>query len=148
MEKTFDFGKIDFYGKGRKVNKVEVSVELTEDECFRVSGEIWNSRHTDIECGGQCLDEIAQYIKGNETFDKIYKYWKLYHLNDLHAGTQKQEKALNDAGITNWANDYYKVCDYLESIGLLYDGDYKFGSGWLKYSIPEDDLNDIRSLLV
>ena len=148
MRKTFDFGKIDFYGKGRKINKVEVTIELTEDECFRASAMVWNSKHTDCKIGGQCLDEIAQYIKGNATFDKIYKYWDLYHLNDMHPGTEKQEEALEKAGITNWANDYYNVCDYLKSIDLLYDDGYKFGTGWLKRSIPDDVVRDIRNLLL
>lgn len=148
MEKVFDFGKIDLNGCGRKVNKVEVTVELTDDGVFTASALVWNSKHTDCEIGGQCLDEIAEFIKDNEIFNKIYKYWKLYHLNDMHPGTKAQEDALHEAGIENWANEYYKVCEYLESVGLLFDNGYKFGTGWLKYDIPEDDLMDIKNLLM
>ena len=74
MEKTFDFGKIDLNGCGRKINKVEVEVELTNDGRFTASASVWNSKHTDIECGGQCLDELVQFLKSNETFMKIYNW--------------------------------------------------------------------------
>lgn len=30
MKKVFEFGKIDFYGMGRKINKVTVEIELEE----------------------------------------------------------------------------------------------------------------------
>lgn len=43
----------------------------------------------DIRCGGQCLDHIAQYID-DEQFKIIYRLWKLYHLNDMHAECEHQ----------------------------------------------------------
>ena len=32
MKHTYDFGKIDYFDKGRKTNAVEVEVELTEEK--------------------------------------------------------------------------------------------------------------------
>lgn len=145
MRKRFTFGKIDFYGRGRKINSVEVDVELSDKGVFTASGTIWNSKHTDCVCGGQCLDTIAKYIK-NPTFKKIHGLWKQYHLNDMHAGTVRQEEALDAAGLTGYANNYRKCCDYLESIGLLVDDGYKFGTGWLKRDIPAEDLEEIKKL--
>ena len=145
MRKRFTFGKIDFYGRGRKINLVEVDVELSDKGVFTASGTIWNSKHTDCVCGGQCLDTIAKYIK-NPTFKKIHGFWKQYHLNDMHAGTVRQEEALDAAGLTEYANNYRKCCDYLESIGLLVDDGYKFGTGWLKRDIPAEDLEEIKKL--
>jgi len=87
MKKYFDFGKIAF-DSTRKINKVTVKVELKEKdgkEVFSVSGDVWNSKGTDIVCGGQCLDSLVPYLKGNKTFMQIYRLWKLYHLNDMHA---------------------------------------------------------------
>ena len=54
MKRTFNFGKIDYYGRGRKVNSVEVKVELSDKGVFTASANIWNSKHTDCVCGGQC----------------------------------------------------------------------------------------------
>lgn len=146
MKRTFNFGKIDYYGRGRKINSVEVKVELSDKGVFTASANIWNSKHTDCVCGGQCLDEVAKYIKSDK-FKKIYRLWELYHLNDMHPGTEKQEEALKAAGLESWANDYYKCCDYLESINLLVDDGYKFGTGWLKRDIPVEDVAEIEKLL-
>ena len=113
MKRTFNFGKIDYYGRGRKINLVEVEVRLSDDGVFTASATIWNSKHTDCVCGGQCLDEVAKYVKSDK-FKKIYRLWKQYHLNDMHAGTEKQEEVLKAAGLNSFANDYSKCCDYLE----------------------------------
>ena len=146
MERKFTFGKIDYYGTGRKINAVEVEVRLSDKGVFTASGTIWNSKHTDCVCAGQCLDTIAKYVKAPQ-FKKIHRLWKQYHLNDMHAGTVAQEEALEKAGLTGWASNYRECCKYLESIGLLEDNGYKFGSSWLKRDIPVEDLVEIKKLL-
>ena len=146
MRKRFTFGKIDFYGTGRKINAVEVDVELSDKGVFTASGTIWNSKHTDCVCGGQCLDTIAKYIK-NPTFKKIHRLWEQYHLNDMHAGTVAQEEALKQADLLGRNYDYIKCCDYLESIGLLEDNGYRYGTAWLKRDIPVEDITEIHNLL-
>ena len=65
----------------------------------------------------------------------------------MHAGTVAQEEALNAAGLTNYAASYKKCCEYLDSIGLLIDNGYKFGTGWLKREIPVEDIAEIEQLL-
>lgn len=92
MKKIFDFGKIDYTGTGRKSYPVTVEMEYTEHDGkkrFSVSGNIWNTRKTDIVAGGQCLDTIARYIK-TPLFKEIYRLWKLYHLNDMHPECEHQ----------------------------------------------------------
>ena len=92
MKRVFNFGKIDYYHTGRKTNLVEVEMSYTEKDdkkIFSVSGKIWNSRKTDIVCGGQCLDEIAEYIK-TPLFKTIHRLWKQYHLNDMHLECEHQ----------------------------------------------------------
>ena len=62
MKKTIDFGKIDFENRGEALNRVTVEMEYRESggkKRFSVSANVWNSRHSDIICGGQCLDTIA-----------------------------------------------------------------------------------------
>lgn len=85
MEKKFYFGKIAYSGSIER-ESVEVTVRYEKREkgyVFSASGNIWNNNHSDIRCGGQCLDTIAEYID-NPVFKEIHELWKLYHLNDMH----------------------------------------------------------------
>ena len=164
MRKIFNFGKIDFYGTGRKINKVTIEVNLRDTDKgpeFSASGDVWNSKHTDIVCGGQCLDELDEFaaLHDNPLFSKIYRLWKLYHLNGMNAGTVRQTKAVNDyLERTNSRYDYSQMCDYLKSIDLYEDKEYlfkygnelkpyRYGSSWLYRSIPDEDLKIIKELL-
>lgn len=90
----FSFGKVDWNGRGRKVNLITVEITLKMEEgknTFSASGDIWNASRTDCICGGQCLDEIAKYTR-SPLFKKIYRLWKLYHLNDMHPECEHQEE--------------------------------------------------------
>ena len=155
MKKTFNLGKIALYGK-RKINLVTLDIELNEKEgkpVFSASAMVWNSKKTDCLMGGQCLDDLYKNfiaIRNNKIFKNVYKFWKLYHLNDMHAGTIEQEKAIKD-----WENkgnkyDYTAACEYLKSINLYeveYNGKpYKYGHAWLYQAIPENDLKEIKAL--
>lgn len=150
ISKTFVFPKIAF-NRTRKINTPEIEMTLKEENgksVLSICGSIWNSKHTDIIAGGQCLDTMYKYLKHDKLFKEIYRLWKLYHLNGLHAGTIKQEQALDDAekaGVR--LLDYNDSCKYLESIGLLEDDGYKYGTKWLYRAIPEDDLTIIKNLL-
>ena len=110
MKRVFNFGKIDYYHTGRKTNLVEVEMSYTgkgDKKVFSVSGKIWNSRKTDIVCCGQCLDEIAEYIK-TPLFKTIHRLWKQYHLNDMHPECEHQaamgwlEKAAEEVTLYHW----------------------------------------------
>ena len=84
FEKTFDFGKIDYNGTGRRINKVTIDARLCDCDCdgklmFSAMGGIWNSKSTDIVRGGQCFNAIAEFIK-DPLFKKLYGWWKKYHL--------------------------------------------------------------------
>ena len=67
---------------------------------------------------------------------KIYSIWKRWHLNDMRAGTPRQERI-----IRRWEKmhkyDYTEACKVLENHGLLYDDGYKYGSAWLFEEVPE-----------
>lgn len=165
MRKRFNLGKIDYSGRGRKAYPVELEVELREDNferpVFSVCGTVWNTKHTDCVCGGQCLDTIAEYRRDLleagtvGTFNFLYNMWKKYHLNDMHSGTPEQEAAIEKWKAEGNKYDYTEVCKYLESIGLYeveyhgleYNGMYKYGHGWLYQSIEPDDLNRIFKVM-
>lgn len=181
MKKTINFGKIDYTGKGRKAYPVTVDVELRNqggEKIFRIDpktkeriytgettpeyvelsicGYIWNTRKTDICRCGQCLDTIAEYrnqLNDPELFDVLYKYWKLYHLNGMHAGTPEQEKAVNEWKEAGNKYDYTAVCEMLKERGLYeviftgcttgrrYENElYKYGHAWIIQELPGDVL--------
>lgn len=144
MKKTFELGKIAYYGRNR-VNLVEITVELrrrggeTTFTIDRKTGEktitgetpryvelsicggIWNARGTDCVCGGQCLDTIAEYrnqLTDRDLFDTIYSLWKKYHLNGMHAGTPEQETAIEEWKAAGNRYDYKAACEMLKERGL------------------------------
>jgi hypothetical protein len=165
MEKTFKLGKIAYYGKAKR-HAVELEVELkkgtrtalhwdtlepvegTDQFLFTASACIWNHKHSDIYCGGQCLDTINETFKRvNPIFKKIYPIWKKYHLNDLKSGTKKQIEALDQYQFKSGRYDYIEACEYLKSIDLYDDRGYKYGSAWLYQPLPEDVLQTILDVL-
>lgn len=188
MKKVFNFGKIDYTGTGRKAYPVSVSVELRKrggDKTFTVNsktkereytgnttpeyvelsicGTIWNTKKTDIVYGGQCLDTINEYrnqLADKDVFDELYKFWKLYHLNGMHAGTPEQEKAIEEWKSAGNKYEYTAVCEMLKERGLYevmfsgltvgrrYENElYKYGHAWIIQELPGDVLLRIEHLL-
>lgn len=151
MHKIISFGKIAYF-TNRRYNEVTVELELRQLDKgleFSCCGNVWNRRHTDIICGGQCLDELREYLHGNKLFMEIYDLWKKYHLNGMHAGTEKQENCLEEYCNKNNCPipQYEERCKILENNNLLYDNGYKYGSAWLFREIPEKDLNRIKEII-
>jgi hypothetical protein len=161
IEKRIEFGKIDVNGCGRLINRVTINFSIEykngnkTEPVFSASGDVWNSKNTDIVLGGQCLDELNEYplLKSNKTFQKILKFWHQYHLNDLNAGTPEQMKCINEhkAEINEEDGFYTKELNLLKKYGLdvveLNGKPYKYGTAWLYRPIPENDLNEILELL-
>lgn len=186
MEKIFAFGKIAFDGRA-KINPVEVEIEIIKkggEETFTVdrktgkrtvvgktpeymeftaSGSIWNRSHTDIVCGGQCLDIIAEHrneMTSPAVFDRIYTLWKKWHLNGAHAGTPEQESVVAEWKKAGNRYDFHTVCDMLKqrglyevaytgpSVGRYYNNEpYRYGSAWLIQELPPDVIEEINQLL-
>ena len=152
MKKTISFGKVA-YNSYRKINELTVELELRQNTegkyIFSACAFIWNIRKTNTICGGQCFDIMFKCLKDNKImnkqFERIYRLWSLHHMNNLHAGTERQEKALERAN--KLYADYRERCNYLKSVGLLYDDGYLYGSGWLYREIPQDDLKSIKEII-
>ena len=80
-------------------------------------------------------------------FDYILYIWEKYHLNDMKAGTQKQEALISAEGIRGDNYDYDKARETLEAFGLLNDRGYTYGTGWLYRPINPRELPEILELL-
>ena len=131
-----------------KESKKKRNTDLKEVESyFTFSASGWYKKE-DEEYGGQCLDK---FIKDNEViasdnfdiFSLIYKYWTVYHLNDLKPWTVEQVEYLKSVNFDCRAENLGKINEALEKQGL--QKDYKYGHAWLLQEIP---VNDIKRILV
>ena len=172
-KKTLNLGKIDYNGTGRAVNAVTIEVELrqcggektftidkatkeriyTDEETERymelsICGNIWNGNHSDIVCGGQCLDTIAKYIHTAQ-FREIRRIWKRWHLNGLRAGTPEQTAAIKAARAIDPKRTYEDDCNLLKIIDLYeveYKGKpYKYGHAWIHEELPADVIATVKA---
>lgn len=150
MTKVISFGKIA-YNSDKKENEVIIEIELSDDEqpVLSISGEVWNRRHDDSIIAGQCLDELKEYFTDNWKFMEIYRLWKLYHLNNLHAGTIAQEELLKKycLKLHRGIYDYKEACKILEENNLYNDNGYIYGTDWLYREIPDEDLVKIKEII-
>jgi hypothetical protein len=152
MKKVINFGKVDYNNIGKPINRVTVEVKFNDGK-LSICANIWNGSNTDIVCGGQCIDTLQEFdsIKNNELFTSIYRLWKLYHLNDMHAGTIEQENAIKEWEELGNKYDYTEACNYLKSINLYevsYNGSpYTYGHSWLFQEIPLDDVKIINQIM-
>jgi hypothetical protein len=123
---------------------------------------------------GNCLGSSGQIVMGwfpfcfqdvvlsagwtREMVSKFFEVWDRWHLNDMKAGTPRQEAAIREwrkGRAKGW--DYPEACKYLESIGLFEDteepnkagdGFYKYGHEWLKEDVPQEVIDFLESLPV
>lgn len=146
--------KVISFGKHGVGNEVTIEMALRKDEEgrleFAASGNVWNYRHSDIIMGGQCIDSIREKFKelwDNQLYREIEALWQRNHLNAMHAGTEKQEKALEELHADGKYHDYLKDCAFLESKGLLVDNGYKYGTAWLYRAIGDEDMKRIQEIM-
>ena len=143
MEKKFVFRPGNYY-------RVEVKIELRENR----RGYVWKEgalkevrgnafsamamvyRHNSFVVGGQCLDdpEVLDLIKNGKLCEKdkviyleVFRLWKNYHLNNMHAGCEHQKEGTP-------VGEICPICGY------------RYGSAWLYREIPEKDLEAIKHL--
>ena len=149
MKTTLNLGKIDYYQTGRKLNLVTIDIELTkkvigetidhqklpntEGYVLSISGNIWNSRKTDVCSGGQNIDKINEIFKKNILVYRLHWLWKHYHLNDMRPNCIHQRTgSFHDEEIMS------QVCKHT---GYLY------GSKWLFEVIPPDIVLEVQTII-
>lgn len=94
------------------------------------------------ECGGHA-GQIYDAFEPTETQARLVEFWKQYHLNGAKSGTRKQMEAIEKHQFIHIMYDYKEAVEYLKSIGLYEDRGYKYGTGWLYRSFPQDELEAI-----
>ena len=90
-----ELGKVDYHHIApsiyRRRNMVDVEITIRksgEDDVFTVQGAIWNCRHTDILCGGQCDEELSYILRTRQVGAEARRFlsallpiWRVYHLS-------------------------------------------------------------------
>ena len=95
MKKVISFGKRAVNNPRIRNNEITIEINLKETDKgleFTASGNVWNSKHTDIIMGGQCIDDLGQYLKYNKTYKEILNLWQKYHLNGMRAWCQHEHE--------------------------------------------------------
>ena len=124
---------------------------LTNNYNFSASLNIY--KNLSWTTGGQCFEDFYQIISKlpdspeKNFFNKIYKVWKNYQLNDMHAGTERQEKFLEEYYKKNpdEPHNYNNEVKILGENNLYEDNGYVFGTDWLRRDIPQDVIDEILS---
>lgn len=181
-----DMGKIAYSNERIRSNPVEVEVELRDcggDEIFNADGTDTNTqtpKYTELSicaniysiaygnkgfvAGGQCLDTINKSRKSDDfrrdLWKELYGFWKLYHLNGMHAGTSEQEDAVKRWKEQGNKYDFTKVCEYLKSIelyevkfygettGRKWNGElYRYGHGWVINRLPNSVIDRVTEII-
>jgi len=146
--------------KGVDGNEYEDPLELS------ISGSIWQRDETDSLSGGQIDDDLREALRdgklevGNGISDSEMKelldIWDKYHLNDLSAGTERQNEIIEENKDKPKYNKFDKFLDRPKAILEDFDAEpdketegfgdegYSYGSAWLFQPLPEDVVDFVE----
>jgi len=156
MNKIINIGIVDLGGS--KGGQLFCNIELKEGR-LSISG---------VEAplpSGNARGSCGQIVMHEWNFKKLHKgwtpalvskfrkTWDKYHLNDMKAGSPRQEIAIKAWELGGAKYDYTAACAMLKELGLLEDSEYlhegkpyKYGSAWLKTEIPTEVISFLASL--
>jgi len=139
--------------------KVFCAIKINGDR-LSITGVVGPMRNGDCRGGcGQIDSTIEDAIASDEGFIihplwtkemlvKFLEIWDRWHLNDMKAGTVKQEDYLRS--LTFPGGDHYTwALQVLGDAGLNPDPDtfdYQYGSRWLKEEVPESVIAFLEQL--
>lgn len=117
-----------------------------------ISGEGKLPHARDCAYCGQIQDTIRDEFVGGklvikrEKLLRILEIWDEWHLNDVTAGTAKQEKLLKEHYSRNKrCHRYEDACEVLKRAGLYDDRGYIYGHRWLLQVLPEKIIREVKS---
>lgn len=163
-QRVITLGKVDYEGTGRKINEVEVGVEIRNKENainwdtletvhdvpeIAITGRVWNCKKTDTVAAGYILPRLPKFLplgENKNNLNRLVSIWREYYNNDVKVGTIRQVEALQAAGITGDNYYYDEAVRHLKLIGLYEDNGYKYGSGYLYEPIPESIIAEIKKI--
>jgi hypothetical protein len=146
--RTKEYGRHPVYLEAiikEKVREAKRNTDLKPVKNYKTLSIMGHSKNF----GGQIYDELNEknidFEVPKQRVDKIKSIWKQWHLNDLKAGTKRQEKALAKMGGVN-ANKYDEQVNFLKKKRIYNDKGYKFGTSWLVEELPNDVEKEVMRL--
>lgn len=128
----------------RPTTSMIVTVTYSEDGRLSLVGKDY--RHGSGQVYEYLTEETPAEGYTKKDCFRLKQAWKRWHLNDMRAGTPNQEDAVRMWRCTTDDQSYEAACKMLESINLLVDNGYKYGSAWLKEEVPLEVLEWFFSL--
>lgn len=127
----------------RPTTACAVAITYTEDSRLSFYG---SGRHGSGQVSEYLINDKPAPGFTKDDVARLCHLWERWHLNDMRAGTPKQEEAVRQWRKVNKNASYKDTCEMLESINLLVDNGYRYGSAWLKEEVPLDVLKWLFSL--
>jgi len=91
------------------------------------------------------INNYKELFVSQEDLQTIINIWEKWHLNDLKAGTEKQQAFIKEWEQNN-KYEYSAVCEALKKAELYEDNNYKYGHAWLVNPLPEEVITEITSI--
>ena len=115
------------------------SLSITGVEGPKASGDCIGS------CG-QIVGNFHDYESDNDIdIQKFNDIWNEWHLNDMVAGSPRQEAFIKDVMASGVRYHYDVICNMLKGANLLEDTEYlhngeayRYGTAWLQKEVPTD----------
>lgn len=134
--------EIEIEESGREARTVDLDL-VPSALTLSISGyEVKLNSPLEGSCGGQIRDTILEHYPSSDKVKRLVEIWGQWQLNDLRAGTRKQNEALE-----NFGGDYNARCEYLKSIELYEDNGHKYGHAWLVDPLPLDVRSEVVELV-
>lgn len=127
----------------RPTTAISVTIIYTSDGRLSLSGA---GRHGCGQVYEYLTEDTPAHGYTKDDCLRLKQVWQCWHLNDMRAGTPKQEEAIRRWRSTTDDPSYDAACKMLESIDLLFDNGYRYGTAWLKEEVPLDVLEWLFSL--
>lgn len=129
---------VSFKDADGKLIFVEISIE---DGHLSMSGNCQGS-------GGQIVDQIKP---ANDAQRELVSIWKAWHLNDMHAGTEEQEAALNSPEFEAFKVKADKILKQIKEIERIVNGPFEAYCEFIgvptSWSSVRQDHNNLRKVL-
>lgn len=79
---------------------------------------------------------------------QFFDTWQRWHLNDMRAGTPRQEAYLRKKNfrVTHYQSYYDEACKALSAAGINPDEGYIYGTKWLTEEVPAEVLDFLAGL--
>ena len=166
MKKVLKIGRIKVNNRYMPIS-IEVNLQTKKEKLvLSITGQYWDNKKRDCYTGGQIYDTLLTDINEIEFKDnwnkdkllKLIKIWKRWHLNNLNAGSPKQEAYLRPLYEAYDGHEWYDYAKTeLKKAGLNPDMSYQhhnikgtngylYGHSWIHEDLPQEIITYIENL--